>query len=210
MIKSPAVYGVLQELGINEKDTLLILNKVDAIADPAKLAKLSERYPNAVQVSARTLGGVDELAAAVSAALSRSFKNVEIRMPVGNGRLLAYLAAKGEVISTSYDEEQVTVRCRLPQKYLGRITDDDVEIIPIEMDHVTEDRRFTPTEAESEEPIPASADVVVLDGEFEDQEDQVDRQDPSGKSSESSSKTDSGVAGPSSGVAEDLSQDGLA
>jgi len=49
---------------------------------------------------------------------------------VGNGKLLAYLAARGEVISTQYSEDKVSVHCRIPQKYLGKIDLDTVEITP--------------------------------------------------------------------------------
>ena len=51
-------------------------------------------------------------------------------MSVGNGKLLAYLAAKGEIVSTQYGEEMVLVHCRIPQKYLGRIDYDDAIVTP--------------------------------------------------------------------------------
>ena len=142
-----AVFGVLQELGIDEKDTLLVLNKVDAIDDPATLKWLQNKYPSAVHISAKSGEGFDRLASAVSDALSRSFKNVEIELPVTNGKLLAYLAAKGEVLSTHYGDESVKVRCRLPQKYLGRIENEDVQITPIELDHVETNRATTELES---------------------------------------------------------------
>lgn len=127
-----AVFEVLQEIGIEEKDTLLILNKVDQIESERMLHSIMKRYPNAVPISAVEREGFERLASVVSDALSRSFQNVDIEMPINNGKLLAYLAAKGEVLSTKYSEETVSVHCRLPQKYLGRITDKDVEIRPHE------------------------------------------------------------------------------
>ena len=51
-------------------------------------------------------------------------------MSVTNGKLLAYIAAKGEIISTQYSEDQVVVHCKLPQKYLGRIDPTDVIVTP--------------------------------------------------------------------------------
>ena len=51
-------------------------------------------------------------------------------MSVGNGKLLAYLAAKGEIVSTQYREDVVLVHCRIPQKYLGRINYDDAIVTP--------------------------------------------------------------------------------
>ncbi len=123
-----AVFKVLSEIGIEEKDTLLVLNKVDMLESERTLNSMLKRYPNAVPISAVSRQGFDRLASTVSDALSRSFRDVDIEMPINNGRLLAYLAAKGEVISTDYSEDRMTVHCRIPQKYLGRITDEGVSI----------------------------------------------------------------------------------
>jgi GTP-binding protein HflX len=122
-----SVYEVLQELGIEEKDTLLVLNKTDQVSDVATYDAVVNRYPNAVAVSAKTGDGFRQLHTVVSDALSRSFQDVDIEMSVANGKLLAYIAAKGEILSTQYSEDQVTVHCRIPQKYLGRI--DPTEVI---------------------------------------------------------------------------------
>ncbi|MCH2179736.1 MAG: GTPase HflX [Mariniblastus sp.] len=123
-----AVYEVLEELGIEEKDTLLVLNKIDQIKSTSALEGLMNRYPHAVGVSAKTREGFEQLHAVVSNALSRTFRNVDIILPVQDGKLLAYLAAKGEILSTQYDEEKVTVHCRIPQKHLGRIENQDITI----------------------------------------------------------------------------------
>jgi GTP-binding protein HflX len=119
-----AVYEVLQELGIEEKDTLLALNKIDRAADPLDLERLRERYPAAVCISARSGEGLTRFAQAVSEALSGDFQDLEIRFPVSDGRLLSYLAQYGEVLSRTYAEEEVIVHCRLAGKYLGKLPDD--------------------------------------------------------------------------------------
>ena len=91
---------MLEEIGIQQKDTLLVINKIDALPDRARLDGLLGRYPDAVPISARSgLRAGPNLAAAVSEALSRSFLDVDVEMGVENGRLLAYLAAHGEVFS---------------------------------------------------------------------------------------------------------------
>ena len=111
-----AVYEVLAELGIEEKDTLLVVNKCDQIKNPTTKDVIARRYPNSVAVSAKTQEGFKRLHSVVSDALSRSFRDVDIEMPIDNGKLLAYLAAKGEVLSTHYREDTVVVHCRIPQK----------------------------------------------------------------------------------------------
>ena len=123
-----AVFGVLEELEIEEKDALLVLNKVDGCESQAQVQAVVNRYPNAVVVSAKTGEGIDRLAIAVSDALSETFLDVDILMSVTNGKMMAYVAAHGDVLSKQFDEDQVAIHCRMPQKYLGRITDPEVKV----------------------------------------------------------------------------------
>ena len=117
-----AVFSVLADLGIQEKDTVLVLNKVDRLEGQANLNAIRRRYPNAVVVSARSGEGLDQLAVTVSDALSRSFLNVDVETSVGNGRLMAYLASHGEVLSRRYEGDRAILHCRIPQRFLGRIS----------------------------------------------------------------------------------------
>jgi GTP-binding protein HflX len=123
-----AAYKVLEEIGIRQKDTLLVINKTDAMPGRARFEGLLRRYPNAVSISARTGDGLPQLATAVSDALSRSFLDVDIEMGVENGRLMAYLEAHGEVLSKKYHDARAIVHCRIPQRYLGRIEEDGIVI----------------------------------------------------------------------------------
>jgi len=123
-----SVYDVLRDLGIDEKDTLLILNKIDAIEDKSQLDSVLNRYPNGVAISAQTREGFEQLHKVVSDALSRSFRDVTIETDISNGKLLAYLNAHGEVLSTRYGEQKMLVHCRLPEKYLGSIRSDNVRV----------------------------------------------------------------------------------
>lgn len=124
-----AVYDVLSEIGIEEKDTLLVLNKADA-ADEATLTVLEDRYPGSVRVSAKTGEGIDRLCVAVSDALSAGFIEADVETSISNGRLLAYLAKHGEILSRTFTDDRVVVHCRVPQKYLGRVSADEAEVRP--------------------------------------------------------------------------------
>ena len=126
-----AVYDVLHELNIDEKDTILALNKVDRVTDPTTIEALRTRYPNAVLISAASGEGILRLANAVSESLSRDFLDLEIHLDAGNGKLLAFLAQYGEVFSRTYVENRTVVHCRISQKYWGRLQDhEDVQVRP--------------------------------------------------------------------------------
>jgi GTP-binding protein HflX len=90
------------------------------------------RYPNAIAVSAATNVGLDKFVWAVSDMLSRSFRDVDIETGVENGKLMAYLAAHGEVLSKRFTDTRVTIHCRIPQKYLGRIDESQAVVRPHE------------------------------------------------------------------------------
>jgi GTP-binding protein HflX len=106
------------------------LNKADAATSRHHIDRLLARYPNAVPISARTGQGLAQLAATVSDALSRNFLDVDIETGVDNGRLLAYLAAHGEVLSKRYQDNRVVVHCRMSREHLGRIHEEATVIRP--------------------------------------------------------------------------------
>lgn len=115
-----SAYRVLDEIGIREKDTLLVLNKTDA-ATADTLHTLAEKYPTAILLSAHTQMGIDKLIAAVSDALSRDFLTLTLRFPVSNGRVAAFIACEGEIFSKHYTSENVTIECRLPHHAAGQL-----------------------------------------------------------------------------------------
>jgi GTP-binding protein HflX len=125
-----AVYTVLEELDIQEKDTLLILNKCDHPAAGAHIDRLRSRYPRGIEISARTGQGLQKLADEVAAALSQDFAEVDVEAAVGNGKLMAYLAAHGEVLSQTYSDDHVVIHCRIARSHLGRIANDLVKVTP--------------------------------------------------------------------------------
>ena len=129
-VQIAAVRGVLEELGVDEKDTLLVLNKVDAVPDLVSRDRILARYPHALGISARSGAGLAELAQAVSDALGRGFRDVDVETDPGNGRLLAWLGRHGEVLSRRFSDDRVVVHCRVPAALLGRIPRDEATVRP--------------------------------------------------------------------------------
>jgi GTP-binding protein HflX len=122
-----AVYKVLEDLGIEAKDTLLVLNKADA-ADRGQLASVQGRYPNAIAISAHTGQGIERMTVAVSEMLSHNFLDLDVETGVENGRLMAQLSAFGEVLSQQFTDTRVIMHCRIPQRALAHLQGADVVI----------------------------------------------------------------------------------
>jgi GTP-binding protein HflX len=153
-----AVYAVLEEIGIEAKDTLLLLNKTDCLPEESSLNALLNRYPNAIPISAKERIGFERLGYRVSDALSRSFRDVDVETGVENGRLMAYLSAHGDVLSKRCEGLRMIIHCRLPEKHLGRITDADTEI---RLRDVPGESQDSPSDVSGGEPVAARVPLIV-------------------------------------------------
>ncbi|MBX3423837.1 MAG: GTPase HflX [Pirellulaceae bacterium] len=116
-----AVYNVLHELGIDEKRTILAVNKMDVPGADRYCGAVLARYPHAIPISAHSEQGLDQLTAAVSTALSDGFVSLGIRLNVTDGRTLAWLSKVGEVLSQQFHDDYVEIHVRLPLRHAGRL-----------------------------------------------------------------------------------------
>ena len=115
-----AVDSVLGEIGAGELPTELVLNKVDAL-DALRRRRLSNRFPGALQVSARTGEGLDELRERVAERFGERFELVRLLIPYDEGARLAELYALGTPVDERADRpEGVFVRARLPRREVRR------------------------------------------------------------------------------------------
>lgn len=119
------VNDVLNDIGVSTENMLLVLNKIDAVEDRSLIDVLRAHHPNTVTVSAATGLGLDKLVPAVASRLGEGYVDAEIETGVGNGRLLSYIAAHGEVVDRTYADERVTVACRLPRRFIDSIPADN-------------------------------------------------------------------------------------
>ena len=125
-----AVNAVLKELECDEKPTILVLNKIDSVADRSTLQVLEAHHPRAVAVSGLTGEGIDELEDAVMDALAAEFAEAEVVTDAGNGKVLAFLNAHAEVYRQEFRDEsnEVVVRCHLPRHLLHHIAGPTVKV----------------------------------------------------------------------------------
>ena len=115
-----AVESVLREIGAQELPVLQILNKIDGV-DPLGRRRLANRYPDALQVSALTGEGLDELRAEIAGRFAERFEAVRLRLPYDEGGKLAELYALGAPIDEREDgPDGVHVRARLPRREVPR------------------------------------------------------------------------------------------
>jgi GTPase len=115
-----AVDDVLREIEACATPRIVVLNKTDRVEDRLDLALAGAGHAESVQVSALTGAGIDRLAAAVERHILEGQSEAEFRVPAGEGRLLAWLAARGTVLDRAYEDGMVAVRVRMTRADLAR------------------------------------------------------------------------------------------
>lgn len=119
-----AVYNVLQDLGIDEKQTLLVINKIDLPGASERMQAVQNRYRHSVAVSARSGLGLDQLAKRVSQELSAGFVTLSVRLKVDDGKTMSWLAKSGEISSKQFHDDHVEIHARMPARLAGRLARD--------------------------------------------------------------------------------------
>ncbi|MFY9578668.1 MAG: GTPase HflX [Gaiellaceae bacterium] len=115
-----AVEAVLHEIGADDLPIELVVNKIDTV-DPLRRRRLSNRFPDAVQVSALTGKNLEHLRARIADRFADRFEPVRLLLPYDEGAKLAELYALGAPIEAREDQEDgVLVYARLPRRELRR------------------------------------------------------------------------------------------
>ena len=115
-----AVDSVLREIGADELPVELVFNKIDAV-DTLGRRRLANRYPGALQISALTGAGLEELRARIAERFGERFERVRLLLPYEEGGRLNELYALGAPIEEREDTpEGVLVVARLPRRELRR------------------------------------------------------------------------------------------
>lgn len=118
-----AVHEILHDLDAMDKPKVLALNKVDELRGEDVDALLREDwspYTQVVAISALKKRGLDELGAALSAAMPGDFVAIEVLLPYDQPARQAEFHARGQVETVDYRANGVAMRGRLPRRLLPR------------------------------------------------------------------------------------------
>jgi GTPase len=117
-----AADDVLDEIGAGTSPRLLVMNKVDLL-DGDQRRELRLRHPEAVQVSAVTGEGLEELRARIADSITEGLTEVELLVPFEAGERLSELHEIAGDLEREDREDGVLVRARLPAALADRFSD---------------------------------------------------------------------------------------
>ncbi|MDD6794335.1 MAG: GTPase HflX [Clostridiaceae bacterium] len=102
-----AVEEVLAELGARDKETILVLNKVDMV-DEQEIQNLKNNikyYDEIIEVSAKEGINLDELLALIENKLPYKMKKAQYIIPYNKGEIVSFLHRNGRVLAEEYKDE---------------------------------------------------------------------------------------------------------
>jgi GTP-binding protein HflX len=109
-----AVDIVIKELGAYGKQTLVVLNKIDALKNQELVPIYLEKFAGSVAISARTGRGTEELVVALQNALSSWRLRSRYRVPLSKSALIAEIHRVGHVLELKYEGDFAVIIAHVP------------------------------------------------------------------------------------------------
>ena len=107
---------ILEQLGVNDKPTLTVFNKIDRLASPDRLERFLERYDGAVGVSAANGTGMARLEANLSRRLRPVRLHLKLSVPLERSAVIARIHEVGQVVKLKYRANRAWIEAHVPPR----------------------------------------------------------------------------------------------
>ncbi|HEY3320756.1 MAG TPA: GTPase HflX [Planctomycetota bacterium] len=118
-----AVNNVLKEIGASDRETLLVLNKVDAVSEDVAIdyKLLRSDYPEAIPVSALHSQGLERLKGEIRERARAEAHPLTLSVHAGDGKTLAFLATHFFEDAREMNGEEVVLKGRASRGVLDKL-----------------------------------------------------------------------------------------
>jgi GTP-binding protein HflX len=111
---------VLREIGADVVPTWLLLNKIDRV-DPETRAILADRYPTALQLSAKDRGDVVTLHEKLIEQFAGKLEDAELDVPYTEQRLVHQIHERAKVLAEEHHDTGTRLTIRAPSRILAEL-----------------------------------------------------------------------------------------
>ncbi|MEA3287969.1 MAG: GTPase HflX [Candidatus Marinimicrobia bacterium] len=115
------VNEVLMDLGVSERQTLTIFNKIDLVQDQDILSAAIKDHEDAVPVSALRQVNIAQLEAAIVKIRRNEYVEETLQLEHSQQKFLAYLHRSAEVLNIDYQDNHILVNIRIKKDMLDQI-----------------------------------------------------------------------------------------
>lgn len=127
LLQKKDVLDVLSSLGLknieNEENYIELLNKVDLLspADKHYIEEISARNGNLIPTSAQTGEGMPQFLNKIEEKLSRRYLTEKVRIPVPDGKTIAWLHQNAEVLKEEFRNETAVMTIKISAADFSRL-----------------------------------------------------------------------------------------
>jgi GTPase len=106
--------NVINDLGVENTDSLLVFNKADKINDPEIHELDLQRYPKAIIISSKNGTGLDLLRKAIISSYENKLSPHQITLKYEQAKLIPQIRKYGVVVKSDYEDTFISLDLRLP------------------------------------------------------------------------------------------------
>jgi GTP-binding protein HflX len=114
-------YEVLKELNAKGKTIITVMNKIDLCPDADVIARLTEKYPRSVQISAISGKGLQELYEMMVSELAKQRQIATLRIPQSEYAVVSEVMRLGHIVEQEYEDNDVILKVDLPAASLQKL-----------------------------------------------------------------------------------------
>jgi GTP-binding protein HflX len=106
--------NVINELGVEDTDSLLVFNKVDKVNDPEIIESELQRHPKAIIVSSKNGTGLDVLRNAIISSYENKLISHQITINYNQADLITQMRKHAVIVKSDYEATSISLDLRLP------------------------------------------------------------------------------------------------
>ncbi|HNW40073.1 MAG TPA: GTPase HflX [Candidatus Omnitrophota bacterium] len=125
-----AVQAVLEELGVQDKPTIGVLNKMDLVSDRSWLEVSRKEFPNSIFLSAKTGENLDALIGKISDHFAGFMLSLQIIIPHRRMELVDLFYRQAKVKKIDYLQKGIKISLDISRAFFSRLEKDkDITVI---------------------------------------------------------------------------------
>ena len=116
-----AVAQVLDELDVKEKETIILLNKIDLLNDEDLLEQIKVNFPGSIAISAQKRINIESLLSGIQRYFQSRMTSVRVFVPHSRMDLVQIFYKNGKVKEVTYSDDGVYILSNFPKALFHNI-----------------------------------------------------------------------------------------
>jgi GTP-binding protein HflX len=121
MLQLDTVEKTLKDIGAEHQPRLLLLNKIDQVEDSSDKLVWVSRCPDAIQISAVTKEGIEELTEEVLLAVIGIVQEVTLSLPIRASKAIDFLEKRTTVLDRAWEDDRSIYKVRIGRNQIEQI-----------------------------------------------------------------------------------------